>query len=55
MIKSIKVVRKAVGRKGAVRDLRKAKVNWIREKPGIMSNIAAALKQDRIAEFQRNA
>jgi len=52
MIKEIKVVRRAIGRKGPVKDLRKAKINWIREKPGILSNIASALKQDRITANQ---
>jgi large subunit ribosomal protein L19 len=49
MIKEIKVVRRAVGRKGAVRDLGKAKVNWIRDKPSMLANIAAALKSDKLA------
>lgn len=45
-IKEIKVVRRAEGReKDTIRDLRRARVNYLRERPEIMNQIAQALKQ----------
>lgn len=45
MIKEIKVIRKAEGRqKDTIRDLRRARVNYLRERPDIMHQIAMALK-----------
>ncbi len=45
MIKEIKVVRRAEGSKGPVKDLRRAKVNYLRERPQMLAAIASALKQ----------
>lgn len=45
MIKEIKVVRKAEGRTGPIKDLRRARANYLRERPDVMASIASALKQ----------
>lgn len=45
MIKEIKVIRKAEGRKTGVPDLRRARVNYLRDRPQVMAQIAQALKQ----------
>lgn len=45
MIKEVTVVRRARGKKGAIQDLRRARANFLREKPAVMTQIAAALKQ----------
>jgi len=45
MIKEVRVVRRAEGNKGPVRDLRRAKVNYLRERPQMLAAIASALKQ----------
>jgi large subunit ribosomal protein L19 len=47
MIKSIHVVKRADGAKGGLKDLKRAKVNYLRDRPGLMSQIAGALKQGR--------
>jgi large subunit ribosomal protein L19 len=47
MFKEIKVVRRAQGRKNGVPDLRRARVNYLRERPGLMNQIALALKQSQ--------
>jgi len=47
MIKEIKVVRRAVGRKNGVPDLRRARTNYLRDRPNIMAQIATALKQSQ--------
>jgi large subunit ribosomal protein L19 len=47
LIKEIKIVRRAAGRKTGVPDLRRARVNYLRERPNIMSQIASALKQSQ--------
>ncbi|WOO85210.1 54S ribosomal protein subunit img1, mitochondrial [Vanrija pseudolonga] len=44
MIKEIKVIRRAEGRKSGIRDLRRAKATYLRDRPGVMSQIAGALK-----------
>ncbi|WVR03876.1 ribosomal protein L19 [Kwoniella sp. DSM 27419] len=44
LIKEIKVVKRAEGRTGGVRDLRRAKVNYLRERPSMMTGIASAIK-----------
>ncbi|WVW80103.1 ribosomal protein L19 [Kwoniella bestiolae CBS 10118] len=44
LIKEIKVVREAKGRSGQIKDLRRAKVNYLRERQGVMTSIASALK-----------
>ncbi|KAL1410376.1 hypothetical protein Q8F55_004384 [Vanrija albida] len=46
MIKEIKVIRRAEGRKSGIRDLRRARVNYLRERSGVMAQIASALKAD---------
>jgi large subunit ribosomal protein L19 len=45
MIKNIHVVKRADGEKGGLKDLGRARVNYLRERPGLMTQIAAALKQ----------
>lgn len=45
MIKEIKVVRRAEGRQGGIRDLRRARTNYLRDRPQVMAQIAGALKQ----------
>ncbi|WRT65662.1 ribosomal protein L19 [Kwoniella shivajii] len=47
LIKEIKIVKKAQGRTGGVRDLRRAKVNYLRESQGLMAGIASALKASK--------
>ncbi|OCF34732.1 ribosomal protein L19 [Kwoniella heveanensis BCC8398] len=49
LIKEIKVVKRAEGRTGAVRDLRRAKVNYLRERPSLMTSIAGAIKASKRA------
>lgn len=49
MIKEIKVVKRAEGRKGGIKDLRRARVNYLRERPAVMTQIATALKQAQAA------
>ena len=49
LIKEIKVVKRAEKRKEGVRDLRRAKVNYLRERPQIMAQIAGALKEEAAA------
>nr|XP_018264674.1 ribosomal protein L19 [Kwoniella dejecticola CBS 10117]OBR86832.1 ribosomal protein L19 [Kwoniella dejecticola CBS 10117] len=44
LIKEIKVIKRAEGKVGAIRDLRRAKVNYLRERQGVMTSIASALK-----------
>lgn len=45
MIKEIKIIRRAEGRKrDTIRDLRRARVNYLRNRPDIMHQIAMALK-----------
>ncbi len=44
LVKSISVVKHANGKKGGLRDLGRAKVNYLRERPGLMNQIAAAMK-----------
>lgn len=45
MIKEIKIVRKAEGRSGPIKDLRRARANYLRDRPDMMATIASALKQ----------
>lgn len=47
MIKEIQVIKNADGSRGGLRDLGRAKVNYLRDKPQAMSQIAAALKQQK--------
>ncbi|WWD16567.1 ribosomal protein L19 [Kwoniella shandongensis] len=47
LIKEIKVVKKAEGRTGGVRDLRRAKVNYLRDRPSMMTGIASAIKASK--------
>ncbi|KAK8861524.1 ribosomal protein L19 [Kwoniella newhampshirensis] len=47
MIKEIKVVKRAQGRVGGVKDLRRAKVNYLRERPSMMTGIASAIKASK--------
>ena len=47
MIKEIRVVKRAEKAKGAVRDLGRAKVNYLRDKPQMLGSIASALKQQQ--------
>ncbi|WVQ94741.1 ribosomal protein L19 [Kwoniella sp. CBS 9459] len=49
LIKEIKVVKRAEGRTGAVRDLRRSKVNYLRERPSLMTSIAGAIKASKRA------
>lgn len=44
MIKDIKVVKRAEKAKGQLKDLKRAKVNYLRERPAVMAAIARALK-----------
>lgn len=44
MIKDIKIVKRADGKKGGLRYLARAKVNYLRDRPGVMAQIAASLK-----------
>ena len=47
MIKEVKVIKRAEGRKGeqgTLRDLGRAKVNYLRERPSVMAQIASTLK-----------
>ncbi|WVQ83612.1 hypothetical protein IAT38_005753 [Cryptococcus sp. DSM 104549] len=45
MIKEIRVLQRAgEGGKGGIKDLRRAKVNYLRERPAVMAGIAKALK-----------
>lgn len=51
MLKEIKIIRRAEGRKkDTIRDLRRARVNYLRERPDIMHQIASALKADAQAQ-----
>lgn len=43
MIKEVKVIKRADGKNG-LKDLGRAKVNYLRKRPGAMSQIASALK-----------
>lgn len=45
MIKEIRVVRRAEGGKGSISNLKRAKVNYLRGRPQMLSAIASALKQ----------
>ncbi|OCF57955.1 ribosomal protein L19 [Kwoniella mangroviensis CBS 10435] len=47
LIKEIKVVREAQGRSGQIKDLRRSKVNYLRERQGLMAGIASALKASK--------
>jgi len=47
MIKEIRVVRRAEGGSGPVKDLRRAKVNYLRDRPQMLAAIASALKQKK--------
>ncbi|BEJ12777.1 hypothetical protein CspHIS471_0212370 [Cutaneotrichosporon sp. HIS471] len=47
MIKEIKIVRRAEGRSGPIKDLRRARATYLRERPDMMATIASALKQDQ--------
>ncbi|OXL04953.1 ribosomal protein L19, partial [Cryptococcus neoformans Gb118] len=44
MIKEIRVVKRAERAKGQLKDLKRAKVNYLRERPAVMAAIARALK-----------
>ncbi|EIW66635.1 hypothetical protein TREMEDRAFT_19129, partial [Tremella mesenterica DSM 1558] len=44
LIKEIIIVKRADGSLGGLRDLHRAKLGWLRERPAMMSQIAAALK-----------
>ncbi|ODN80882.1 ribosomal protein L19 [Cryptococcus amylolentus CBS 6039] len=50
MIKEIKVVKRAEKGKGQLRDLKRAKVNYLRERPSVMAAIARALKSAKAEE-----
>lgn len=52
MIKEIKIVRKAEGRTGPIRDLRRARANYLRDRPDMMATIASALKQHQQQRVQ---
>ncbi|AFR99066.1 large subunit ribosomal protein L19 [Cryptococcus neoformans var. grubii H99] len=44
MIKEIRVVKRAERAKGQLKDLKRAKVNYLRDRPAVMAAIARALK-----------
>jgi large subunit ribosomal protein L19 len=47
MIKEVKIIKRAEGGRGSgVRDLKRAKVNYLRDRAGLMERIAGALKAD---------
>ncbi|EKD03699.1 50s ribosomal protein l19 [Trichosporon asahii var. asahii CBS 8904] len=51
LLKEIKIIRRAEGRKkDTIRDLRRARVNYLRDRPDIMHQIAAALKSHAAQE-----
>jgi large subunit ribosomal protein L19 len=47
MIKEIKIVKRADGSKGGLRNLKRARVNYLRDRPQVMAQIASALKAAR--------
>lgn len=50
MIKEVKIVKKAEGGKtSGVRDLKRAKVNYLRDRAGLMERIAGALKAESLS------
>lgn len=54
LIKEIKVMKNADGeRKGGLRDLRRAKVNYLRDRPELLNQIAGAIKQQAALEKKR--
>ncbi|KAL7419727.1 hypothetical protein Q5752_005643 [Cryptotrichosporon argae] len=47
LLRDIRVVRRAQGRKGGIKDLRRARVDYLRDRPAVMAQIAGALKAAR--------
>ncbi|KAK4686070.1 large subunit ribosomal protein L19, partial [Tremellales sp. Uapishka_1] len=48
LIKEIKIVKRADGSKDGLKNLRRAKVNYLRDRPQVMAQIASALKAARV-------
>lgn len=55
LVKAISVVKRADGKKGGLKDLGRAKVNYLRERPGMMNQIAAAMKAPAGAQTGKGA
>ncbi|WWC68677.1 mitochondrial 54S ribosomal protein bL19m [Kwoniella pini CBS 10737] len=47
LIKEIKIIKKAIGKNGPIKDLRRAKVNYLRDRQNVMTSIASALKASK--------